>query len=824
MSQTIENLIQEITPSRTVILFGSGSSIPSGAPSVGKLVGAYAQEFKLSPDFSLSEITQLAETKSQSRRKVVSLLRRYCSDLKPAGGLRNLPLYDWKSIYTTNYDRLIELAYEEREKSAKVFASNFDFNSDHGQPDVSLFKLHGTIEKDECDGQNSRIILTESDYTKTSDYREQLYDRMRSDLISADLVIIGHSLGDAHLKEMAIRAAKLNRETLGSGRVWLLAYTPDEDRASLFEQFGLSVAFGSIDDFFVELAKKAPDKPISNSSPGNPLDVAPALVPVTTDVEHAVTLSPNFSSMYSGWPATYADIIAGFTFRRTLVSRIESYLSTDFSLVATILGASGVGKSTAAKQLLVECRTKGWKCWEHGVRHTLDPRLWENVATNLKATRDVGVLLVDDAHLHLGEVNELIDRLAILDNAHLKILLVSTRNHWHPRIKTGNLFRHGKVFNLSTLNDPEIDALLDMVEKVPEINRLAGNDFSGFDRSERRRRLTVRASKDMFVCLKNIYNTDSLDAIILQDFASLSEPLQDIYRYVAAMETAGINVHRQLVIRLLGLPAEQVAAALEGLTDIVTEYDYHLRDGIFGWRCRHPVIAGIITKFKFGNLDKTIKLFEDVIDNISPTFAIEVRSLRELCNTESGIPRIADKKVQNRLLAKMISRAPGERVPRHRLIRNLIEMHEFPRAETEIKLFEKDFGRDGPVHRYKIKYQVERAIHTPGILLEDRIAMLEQAHELAVVGAERYAANKNVLGAYAELGVEYYRLTGSLSYFDEAMKHLKSAEDKLGDPQITAMIVKFTRRLSGHSSSSDEELPEDMIPEVDVIEADPKAA
>ncbi|MDE8761958.1 MULTISPECIES: SIR2 family protein [Rhizobium] len=824
MSQTIENLIHEITPSRTVLLFGSGSSMPSGAPSVAKLIAAYAQEFKVSADFSLSEITQLAENKSQSRRKVISLLRKYCSDLKPTGGLRNLPLYDWKSIYTTNYDRLIELSYEEREKRAKVFSSNFDFNSDHGQPDVSLFKLHGTIEKDECDGHNSRIILTESDFTKTSNYREQLYDRMKSDLISADLVIIGHSLGDAHLKELAIRAAKLNREAMGTGRVWLLSYTPDEDRASLYEQFGLTVAFGSIDDFFKELAKKAPDRPISNSTPGNPLDVAPALVPVTTEVEHAVTLTANFSSMYTGWPATYADIVAGYTFKRTLATRIGSYLSTEFSLIATILGASGVGKSTAAKQILVECRNKGWKCWEHGSQHALDPRLWEKVATNLKSTKDVGVLFVDDAHLHLGDLNELIDRLAILDNAHLKILLASTRNHWHPRIKTGNLFRHGKVFNLSTLNDQEIDALLDMVEKVPEIKRLAGNDFAGFDRSERRRRLTVRASKDMFVCLKNIYNTDSLDAIILQDFASLSQPLQDIFRYVAAMETAGINVHRQLVIRLLGMPAQQVAAALEGLADIVSEYDYHVREGIFEWRCRHPVIAAIITKFKFGSLDKTIKLFEDVIDNISPTFDIEVRSLRELCNTESGIPRIADKKIQNHLLAKMISRAPGERVPRHRLIRNLIEMHEFPRAETEIKLFEKDFGRDGPVHRYKIKYQVERAIHTPGILLEDRVAMLEQAHELAVVGAERYAANKNVLAAYAELGVEYYRLTKDLSYFDEAMRHLKSAEDKLGDPQITAMIVKFTRRIGGQSSINDEELPEDVMPDADVVEVEPEAA
>ncbi len=241
-------------------------------------------------------------------------------------------------------------------------------------------------------------------------------------------------------------------------------------------------------------------------------------------------------------------------------------------------------------------------------------------------------------------------------------------------------------------------------------------------------------------------------------------------------------------------------------------------------RRRHPVIAGIVTRWKFGNLDKMIKLFEDVIDNISPTFDIEVRSLRELCNTESGIPRITDKKIQNNLLAKMISRAPGGRVRRHRLIRNLIAMREFARAETKIKLFEKDFGRDGPVHRYKIKYHVERAVHTPGILLEDRVEMLEQAHELAVYGAERYSTNKNVLAAFGELGIEYYRLTGDLAYFDEAMKHVKAAEDKLGDPQVTAIISRFTRRVGGQAAASDEELPEDVMPEADIIGQEPEAA
>jgi hypothetical protein len=60
--------------------------------------------------------------------------------------------------------------------------------------------------------------------------------------------------------------------------------------------------------------------------------------------------------------------------------------------------------------------------------------------------------------------------------------------------------------------------------------------------------------------------------------------------------------------------------------------------------------------------------------------------------------------------------APGERVPRHRLIRNLIESGAFEKAETEIRIFNKDFGPDGPVHRYRVNLMVSRATRMLGIL------------------------------------------------------------------------------------------------------------
>ena len=49
------------------------------------------------------------------------------------------------------------------------------------------------------------------------------------------------------------------------------------------------------------------------------------------------------------------------------------------------------------------------------------------------------------------------------------------------------------------------------------------------------------------------------------------------------------------------------------------------------------------------------------------------------------------------------------RVPRHRLIRNLISTGDYDQAETEIRVFESDFSLDGPVYRYKVNLMVARA-------------------------------------------------------------------------------------------------------------------
>jgi SIR2-like domain/ATPase family associated with various cellular activities (AAA) len=811
MPVELQSFAEQIQPSKTVLLFGAGSSIPSGAPSVAQLQHNFERVFSVSAaDYKLPEQTGIIEQRTRNRRAMIEELQSQFRSLKPTGGLLNLPLYNWKSIYTTNYDELIETVYQRRERPLKTYSTNFDFTLKDDPNQTEYFKLHGTISKDICFGDRSRIIITEADYDATDQYREQLFDRLKSDIGNAHLVIIGHSLADEDIRSIVNRALSLKAKSGLPSRISLLLYTRDEGRASLWEARGVEVVFGGLDDFFAGLISKI--DPASTATSPDPLDRVSALRPMTLDAAHALASQPpNVGAMYNGWPATFGDIASGLTFRRRLADEVvNGFRKTEFK-IAIILGPSGVGKTTCARQVLQSLSQQGFFAWQHNDDQTLLPARWREVANYLQTNGLNGVLLIDEAHAELTKINELVEGLERQANTALRLVLVSTNRNWAPRIKSQVLFKAGRTFHINKVSGEEIDRLLDLVERSDVFRPLVEDDFAGYSRQEKRRRLVERCEADMFVCLKNIFSSDSFDNIILREYAGLDPVLQETYKVIAAMEAAGVHVHRQLVIRLLGLQADQVAIILARLEDIIHEQVLDEPLGIYAWRGRHKVIMGIVAEHKYYDTNKRYDLFDRVISNISPTYDIEIRTIRELCNVESGLSTLTDLKEQNVLLRKMISIAPGEKVPRHRLIRNLIELGQFDAADTEIKAFRSDFKIDAPTTRYRIKLAMARAIRSKGLLQEDRIALLGKAEEFAEEAARRYKHIKGILVAYCEVGIEIAKLTGKADTFNSAIELLKKAEEEVGDTDISRMIARLERRMTSIQVEPSELEIEDTI-------------
>jgi hypothetical protein len=805
MPTDISRLTSALQPDNTVLLFGAGSSIPSGAPSVRELQVHFEHMFDVSADeYSLAEQTSIIENQTRDRARSIGALREKFTRLRPTGALLNLPLYDWKSIFTTNYDELIEDSYKRRSRSHQVYASNFDFKPKTDPLAVPIFKLHGTINDDVSDGTNSRIILTQTDYDLTEKYREDLFDRFRSDIGPSDLVVIGHSLADTDIKDIVDRALNAKRSSGSRGKITLFMYKTDDGRASIYENRGIEVCFGGLDDFFAGLAKR-----VAAATPppatADPLDQQPALRPATVDVQHALRNTRSIvSSMFNGWPASYADIQAGHTFQRTLAENIVNQFTEEQpKQIAVVLGPSGVGKTTAARQVLTELNRRGHLCWEHKVDQLLLGANWRSVGKFLTSENTDGCLLIDDAHTDLSEINDLIDGLITDKSTHLRIILTSSKNHWRPRVKTPSLYKNSVEYLINKVSTPEINRLLDLVDSDNAVRVLVGDRFAGFSRPERRRRLAERCEADMFVCLKNIFATEKLDDIILREYADLDENSQEVYRTVAAMEHGGVRVHRQLVVRLLGISPMAISGILQNLDDIIHEQTVDQREGIYAWHGRHLVITQIIADHKFHEEEKRYALFDRVIDNIQPTYDIELRTMKELCNFETGIPTLSDRKAQNVLLRKMLSVAPRERVPRHRLIHNLIALQRYDEADAEIRIFEKDFKLDGPAARYKIESATHRALYSPGLLEEDRVVLLDKAKAMATGLLNRHRFHKGVIASFCELGIAIAKFDGDTEPFEHGIALLRAAEDQTSDPDISQLVARLERKMDRVRKSPD---------------------
>lgn len=796
MSIPLSRLANQIIPENTVLFFGSGATLDSNAPSVLHLISSFSEKFDIdSSNYNLRDITAIIE-EDFSRKKLIDELRIHINRAKPTGSIKNLPLYEWKSIYTTNYDTVVEQSYKYRDKDLIVYSSNHDFTTHNKPLATKYFKLHGTIEKDVAYGDSSRIIISDLDYDHISEYTDNLFKRFESDISDSQLIIIGHSLSDEHIRDIANKAANFSKKIQGN-EITLFIFNKDERRAKIWEKRGFQVCFGGLDDLFNELSATL-ESPAEGTLAKGIFDSVVGLAPTTFTVSDELSRQSNANKMVNGWPASYSDIQENLTFKRDISTELIENILSKASFCFTLLGPSGVGKTTLARAVLLSLSNNGVDCYEHKKDFQLNPSDWLEFAKLLNKEDRHACLLVDDAHLTLRELLRLIEDINTLSISNLSLILTSTKDKWNVRIKNPSYFNRNINHYVNQLSENEIDSLIKVVDRHLDIKKAINSNFDGFSLTEKKRRLKVQCESETFVCLKNIFATESFDDIILKEYASLEEEVQQIYRLVSALEYCGVRVHRQLIIRLLGIGATVIHGYLDRLLDIITEYEINKKEGLYGWKGRHPVITEILTKYKYQDKEELFELIESVIDSISPTYDIEVKTLRDLCNFETGIPSFQDRYEQNRLFRKMISIVPNERIPRHRLISNLVELEEFDGCDSEIKVYEKDFGkRDPTIYRYRVKLKISRAIKTSGLMDEDREAILYQAAEDLVGYIESFPTNRFLLKEMCNLGLIIGGRNDDYSYYDNGLKLLKQAEDILQDPEVTLYITRFERKRLG---------------------------
>jgi SIR2-like domain len=205
-------LVDAAASSRLILFAGGGLSENLGAPGLRSLVQHIAGDLQL-PAVRQRDYPVVAEAYLLKHGKLGPLRSWMDNTWHPAhiditrSELHNLILdLDFPVIYTTNYDRWLETAFEARGRPFHKIANVADLAQDSAGH-TEIIKFHGDFEDDDS------LVLTESSYFQRMIFESPLDIRLRSDSLARPLLFLGYSLHDINTRYLLFRLQELWRNS-----------------------------------------------------------------------------------------------------------------------------------------------------------------------------------------------------------------------------------------------------------------------------------------------------------------------------------------------------------------------------------------------------------------------------------------------------------------------------------------------------------------------------------------------------------------------------------------------------------------------------------
>ncbi len=189
---------------RHAILFvGAGVSMAVGLPSWQNFVDHLLKELDLSPDVidgmndgyqMLAEFYRLKQGGMGPLRSWLDRNWKVAADRVAESKLHKLIVeLDFPTIYTTNYDRNLETAFEVHKKHyAKI--ANAKQMADAADGVTHIVKYHGDFDDD------ASLVLTETDFLNRLSFDSPLDIKFRADALARTILFIGYSMSDPNIR------------------------------------------------------------------------------------------------------------------------------------------------------------------------------------------------------------------------------------------------------------------------------------------------------------------------------------------------------------------------------------------------------------------------------------------------------------------------------------------------------------------------------------------------------------------------------------------------------------------------------------------------
>jgi Sir2- and TIR-associating SLOG family/SIR2-like domain len=201
-----KHFVKAMHEGNAAIFAGAGLSKASGFVDWKGLLKEIATDLKLDIDqeTDLIAVAQYHHNKQMSRAKLDRLIvEAFTKDTSLSENhrlLANLPL---DTVWTTNYDKLIEEAFAEAHRRVDVKRTPQSLQHPLPERNVTIYKMHGDIDSPQD------AVLTKEDYETYALTRELFSIKLKGDLVGKTFLFIGFSFTDPNIEYILSRIRNL---------------------------------------------------------------------------------------------------------------------------------------------------------------------------------------------------------------------------------------------------------------------------------------------------------------------------------------------------------------------------------------------------------------------------------------------------------------------------------------------------------------------------------------------------------------------------------------------------------------------------------------
>jgi hypothetical protein len=234
-NRTINEIIERLRKKQLIPFIGTGMSSHLGLPDwqalvdkVAIMTGQNKNEIREKRDLLVAIEYLVINGHDKVRDILLDLINKPIDQSIKSRQHECLVQLDTPTIYTTNWDNIIEMTYDRLSKPYNLVERASDFLAI--DPSITtIIKYHGSLRHPET------LVITESDYYDRFGIDSPFDIRLRADLLESSLLFLGYSLRDYNVRYIWNRTQKILSGALQSKKKPPPSYFISVSRDKIFE-------------------------------------------------------------------------------------------------------------------------------------------------------------------------------------------------------------------------------------------------------------------------------------------------------------------------------------------------------------------------------------------------------------------------------------------------------------------------------------------------------------------------------------------------------------------------------------------------------------